>query len=93
MYSIYLPPGVASASKVDKNRNALYLLVLEDNFVLAMEEPDQHGVFYDLSLVVSFIRLACLVTGDAVQAELTAWTNLATVDPDRPRPTNGARVV
>lgn len=48
MYSIYLPPGVASASKVDKNRNALYLLVLEDNFVLALEELDRHGVFYDL---------------------------------------------
>lgn len=57
MYYIYLPPGVTSASKTDKNRNALYLLVLEDNFVLAMGKLDRHGVFYDLSLVVSFMQV------------------------------------
>ena len=39
------------------------------------------------------LRLACLVTGDAPQAELTAWTDLPMVDPHEPGPTNGARVV
>ena len=33
------------------------------------------------------LRLACLITGDAAQAKLTAWTDLPMVDPDQRGPT------
>jgi len=32
------------------------------------------------------LRLACLVTGDAAQTELTAWTYLPMVEPDQQGP-------
>ena len=34
------------------------------------------------------LRLACLITSDAAQAKLTAWTDLPMVDPDWRGPTS-----